>query len=48
MQTVYTDDRDIAAVAARGLADDRWRGQTLDLSGPQTLTYAADHAATWR
>lgn len=29
---------DVAAVAARALTDDRWDGQTLDVTGPEPLT----------
>lgn len=34
------DARDVGAVAARTLTDDRWDGQTLVLTGPRAVTYA--------
>jgi uncharacterized protein YbjT (DUF2867 family) len=33
------DARDVGAVAARVLQDDRWDGQTLVLTGPRAVTY---------
>lgn len=42
------DVRDIAAVALACLTTDRWRGCTLDLFGPEPLTYAAIAATLTR
>lgn len=35
----FIDARDIAAVAARVLVDEAWRGRAYDLTGPEGLTY---------
>ncbi|MDZ3831713.1 MAG: SDR family oxidoreductase [Sphingopyxis sp.] len=35
----FIDARDIAAVAARVLVDEAWRGRAYDLTGPQALTH---------
>jgi uncharacterized protein YbjT (DUF2867 family) len=39
-RTSYLDVRDIAAVAAKALADGEHRGKTYELNGPEALTYA--------
>ena len=45
VETAPIDDRDIAAVAARTLCDDRYVGGDYVLTGPEALTQAAQVAA---